>query len=198
MRRCGRSDLAHPGCPASRCPRHLVPGVRWDWCNVRGSFAANCRTGHWFAKTRQRRPIGPSRWLCLHCSTEPQKLHRGSAREAPHRLLVRIVGWPHDRLAWSDFVQNPLHPFGASSNYALTRVQSTFAGSFQRATEENRLIQGLTSFRGESGMTHNRIRRFDRVEDRSMTCRPVPTCPVCGNEVTWGRGDVNPFLGVIG
>jgi hypothetical protein len=45
---------------------------------------------------------------------------------------------------------------------------------------------------------HNRIRRFDRVEDRTMTCRPVSACPVCGTEVTWGRGDVNPFLGVIG
>lgn len=60
------------------------------------------------------------------------------------------------------------------------------------------LIQGLTGFRGDGGMTHNRIRRFDRVEDRSMTCRPVPTCPVCGTEANWGRGDVNPFLGVIG
>ncbi|RFP10379.1 hypothetical protein D0T25_20895 [Duganella sp. BJB488] len=60
------------------------------------------------------------------------------------------------------------------------------------------LIQGLTGFRGDGGMTHNRIRRFDRMEERAMTCRPVPTCPVCSTEATWGRGDVNPFLGVIG
>lgn len=60
------------------------------------------------------------------------------------------------------------------------------------------LIQGLTGFRGEGGMVHNRIRRFDRVEDRVMTCRPVPSCPVCGSEASWGRGDANPFLGVIG
>jgi molybdopterin/thiamine biosynthesis adenylyltransferase len=59
------------------------------------------------------------------------------------------------------------------------------------------LIQGLTSFRGSQGMTHNRIRKFDRVEDRSMTCRPVASCPVCASQATWGRGDVNPFLGVI-
>lgn len=59
------------------------------------------------------------------------------------------------------------------------------------------LIQGLTSFRGPRGMTHNRIRRFDRVEDREMTCRPVTTCPVCASQASWGRGDVNPFLGVI-
>lgn len=60
------------------------------------------------------------------------------------------------------------------------------------------LIQGLTSFRGPQGMTHNRIRRFDRVEDRAMTCRPVASCPVCASQASWGRGDVNPFLGVIG
>ncbi|MBO9664549.1 ThiF family adenylyltransferase [Dokdonella sp.] len=60
------------------------------------------------------------------------------------------------------------------------------------------LIQGLTSFRGSQGMTHNRIRRFDRVEDRAMTCRPVASCPVCASQASWGRGDVNPFLGVIG
>ncbi|MOA31363.1 hypothetical protein D3C78_1525150 [compost metagenome] len=31
------------------------------------------------------------------------------------------------------------------------------------------LIQGLTSFRGHKGMVHNRIRRFDRQEERTMT-----------------------------
>lgn len=66
------------------------------------------------------------------------------------------------------------------------------------AAEADELIQGLTGFRGGSGMTHNRIRRFDRMEDRAMTCRPVPSCPMCGSEAVWGRGDVNPFLGVIG
>jgi len=60
------------------------------------------------------------------------------------------------------------------------------------------LIQGLTSYRGPQGMTHNRIRRFDRVEDRAMTCRPVASCPVCASQASWGRGDVNPFLEVIG
>lgn len=60
------------------------------------------------------------------------------------------------------------------------------------------MIQGLTGFRGDSGMAHNRIRRFDRVEDRTMTCRPVQSCPVCASKATWGRGDVSPFLGVIG
>jgi molybdopterin/thiamine biosynthesis adenylyltransferase len=73
----------------------------------------------------------------------------------------------------------------------------TFTTSIACAAVDE-LIQGLTGFRNNNGMTHNRIRRFDRVEDRSMTCRPVPTCPVCGTEATWGRGDVNPFLGVIG
>ena len=59
------------------------------------------------------------------------------------------------------------------------------------------LIQALTGFRGPAGMSHNRIRRFDRVEDRTMTCRPLASCPVCASQTSWGRGDVNPFLGVI-
>lgn len=65
-------------------------------------------------------------------------------------------------------------------------------------TAVDELIQGLTGFRGPVGMEYNRIRRFDRVEDRLMTCRPVPTCPVCGSQGSWGRGDVLPFLGVMG
>ena len=73
----------------------------------------------------------------------------------------------------------------------------TFTTSIACAAVDE-LIQGLTGFRGPGGMAQNRIRRFDRVEERSTTCRPVPTCPVCGTEATWGRGDVNPFLGVIG
>lgn len=60
------------------------------------------------------------------------------------------------------------------------------------------LIQGLTGFRGPGGMVHNRIRRFDRVADRAMTCRPVSSCPICASQGVGGRGDVNPFLGVIG
>lgn len=73
----------------------------------------------------------------------------------------------------------------------------TFTTSIACAAVDE-LIQGLTAFRGNTGMTHNRIRRFDRVEDRAMTCLPIQSCPVCGSESTWGRGDVTPFLGVIG
>ena len=73
----------------------------------------------------------------------------------------------------------------------------TFTTSIACAAVDE-LIQGLTGFRGPGGMAQNRIRRFDRVEERSTTCRPVTTCPVCGTEAIWGRGDVNPFLGVIG
>jgi molybdopterin/thiamine biosynthesis adenylyltransferase/proteasome lid subunit RPN8/RPN11 len=73
----------------------------------------------------------------------------------------------------------------------------TFTTSIACAAVDE-LIQGLTGFRGSNGMTHNRIRRFDRVEDRAMTCRPVSSCPVCGSEAVWGRGDASPFLGVIG
>lgn len=73
----------------------------------------------------------------------------------------------------------------------------TFTTSIACAAVDE-LIQGLTGFRGGDGMVHNRIRRFDRVEDRSMTCRPIQGCPVCSTSAIWGRGDVNPFLGVIG
>lgn len=73
----------------------------------------------------------------------------------------------------------------------------TFTTSIACAAVDE-LIQGLTGFRGNSGMVHNRIRRFDRVEDRAMTCRPMQACPVCGTENIWGRGDTSPFLGVIG
>lgn len=73
----------------------------------------------------------------------------------------------------------------------------TFTTSIACAAVDE-LMQGLTGFRGADGMTHNRIRRFDRVEDRAMTCRPLTACPVCDTKVIWGRGDVAPFLGVIG
>jgi len=73
----------------------------------------------------------------------------------------------------------------------------TFTTSMACAAVDE-LIQGLTGFRGDGGMSHNRIRRFDRMEDRVMTCRPVTSCPVCGGTTTWGRGDIDPFLGVIG
>lgn len=60
------------------------------------------------------------------------------------------------------------------------------------------LIHGLTGFKRAKGMVHTCIRRFDRSEDRSITCQPSLTCPVCGSRVNWGRGDTNPFLGIIG
>lgn len=59
------------------------------------------------------------------------------------------------------------------------------------------LIHGLTGFKRAKGMVHTCIRRFDRSEDRSTTCQPSSTCPVCGSRANWGRGDTNPFLGVI-
>jgi len=65
-------------------------------------------------------------------------------------------------------------------------------------TAVDELIQGLTGFRGEDGMMHNRIRRFDHGKDRSVTCQPVSTCPICGTEAVWGHGDITPFLGMIG
>jgi molybdopterin/thiamine biosynthesis adenylyltransferase len=60
------------------------------------------------------------------------------------------------------------------------------------------LINGLTGFRGATGMAHNLIRRFDKNEQRSTTCTPAELCPVCASQRNWGRGDTKPFLGLMG
>jgi molybdopterin/thiamine biosynthesis adenylyltransferase len=62
----------------------------------------------------------------------------------------------------------------------------------------NELLQGLTAFRGDSGMKTERRRRFDTVEDRSSTCVPRSECDLCANDAIWGRADVTPFLNRIG
>jgi molybdopterin/thiamine biosynthesis adenylyltransferase len=65
------------------------------------------------------------------------------------------------------------------------------------AVAVNDMIDGLTGFRGAGGMAHNRIRRFDTAQDRLTSCTALPHCPVCQASALAGRGDIEPFLGVL-
>ncbi|MFN7938343.1 MAG: ThiF family adenylyltransferase [Bryobacteraceae bacterium] len=60
------------------------------------------------------------------------------------------------------------------------------------------LIAALTGFHGEGGMIPNRARRFHARDDRFLGVAQSPACPVCAQQHYWGRGDVQPFLDVIG
>ncbi len=62
----------------------------------------------------------------------------------------------------------------------------------------NELIAALTGFHGEEGMIPNRARRFHARDDRFLGVAQSPGCPVCSQDHYWGRGDVLPFLDVIG
>lgn len=65
------------------------------------------------------------------------------------------------------------------------------------AAAVNEMIDGLTGFRGPNGMAHNRVRRFDTSQDRLTSCTALPHCPVCQGSTLVGRGDLQPFLGVL-
>lgn len=58
----------------------------------------------------------------------------------------------------------------------------------------NELIHRIQGFRGPSGSTPSRTRQFHRMHDLRTGDRPLPDCPVCGNDYYWGIGDVEPFL----
>lgn len=62
----------------------------------------------------------------------------------------------------------------------------------------NELIAALTGFHGEGGMIPNRARRFHAQDDRFLGVAQSPVCPVCSQDHYWGRGDVQPFLDVVG
>lgn len=59
------------------------------------------------------------------------------------------------------------------------------------------MIQRLQQFRGASGATANRVRKFRQMEDFRPGAAPEP-CRVCGNARIHGAGDVQPFLGRAG
>jgi molybdopterin/thiamine biosynthesis adenylyltransferase len=60
------------------------------------------------------------------------------------------------------------------------------------------LIAALTGFHGEGGMLPNRVRRFHARDDRFLGVVQSTACFVCAQQQYWGRGDVQPFLDVIG
>ncbi|MBS0155183.1 MAG: ThiF family adenylyltransferase [Nitrospira sp.] len=62
----------------------------------------------------------------------------------------------------------------------------------------NELLQRLQGFRGVSGAAANRVRKFHLNEDRRPGHQPASSCPLCGREELWGKGDTDPFLGRIG
>lgn len=61
----------------------------------------------------------------------------------------------------------------------------------------NELIHRLQGFRGPEGAAANRVRKFHLNEDRRPGHKPGPSCPVCGSDSIWGKGDTEPFLGRI-
>ncbi|MDJ0799088.1 MAG: ThiF family adenylyltransferase [Calothrix sp. MO_167.B12] len=62
------------------------------------------------------------------------------------------------------------------------------------------LVHRLQGFRGEDGMAAHRVRKFHLTTDRKPAAIYNLNCPVCGNTGAewWGRGDVIPFLNVVG
>lgn len=61
----------------------------------------------------------------------------------------------------------------------------------------NELVAMLTGFHGGGGMIPTRYRRFHMRDDRFLAVRSRPGCPVCDTGQAWGRGDVDPFLGMV-
>lgn len=59
----------------------------------------------------------------------------------------------------------------------------------------NEFLHRLQGFRGEDGATNYRIRKFALNEDLRPLSKPEPACRICGLQVNWGLGDVEPFLG---
>lgn len=61
----------------------------------------------------------------------------------------------------------------------------------------NELLHRLQGFRGADGSASNRVRKFHLVEDRRPGHKSRPHCPICASNSFWGRGDMNPFLGMV-
>lgn len=62
----------------------------------------------------------------------------------------------------------------------------------------NEMIAALTGFHGEAGMVSSRLRRFHARDDRELQIRRKDYCPICATVRYWGRGDITPFLDLIG
>lgn len=62
----------------------------------------------------------------------------------------------------------------------------------------NEVVAALTGFQGDEGMAPTRYRRFHARDDRFLAVQSKPHCPVCNSPRYCGRGDLEPFLDLIG
>lgn len=62
----------------------------------------------------------------------------------------------------------------------------------------NELIHRLQGFRGPEGSADNRVRKFHLMVDRRPGHKPQEGCRICDRQAIWGRGDDEPFLGLVG
>lgn len=62
----------------------------------------------------------------------------------------------------------------------------------------NEMIAALTGFHGSTGMVPARVRRFHARDDRELEIRRKEYCPICSKSQCWGRGDISPFLDLVG
>lgn len=60
------------------------------------------------------------------------------------------------------------------------------------------MLHRLQGFRGDGGAIANRVRKFRLMSDRHQSAKPHPDCPLCAQEDCWGRGDIEPFLDLVG
>lgn len=60
------------------------------------------------------------------------------------------------------------------------------------------MLHRLQGFRGDDGAVANRVRKFRLMSDRRQSAKPHPDCPLCAQEDCWGRGDIEPFLDLVG
>lgn len=60
------------------------------------------------------------------------------------------------------------------------------------------MLHRLQEFRGADGTVANRVRKFRLMSDRRQSAKPDPHCPLCAQENCWGRGDIEPFLDLVG
>jgi molybdopterin/thiamine biosynthesis adenylyltransferase len=82
-----------------------------------------------------------------------------------------------------------------SNNHAPAVVTFTTATACMAIDE---LLQGLIGFRGQEGWVGHRTRRFDLMQDRRPGAAQMASCPICSEQVYWGRADVEPFLDLVG
>ena len=58
------------------------------------------------------------------------------------------------------------------------------------------LLQRLTGFMGEERRSSEVLLAFDQTRLRTNRLEPRENC-MCGDQSTWGRGDVTPFMDMI-